>query len=246
MRIDIVIPCAPKDTDTLGICLKSCKRHITDEIANIFVISCNNEAIKKICEEYSAIWVDEDKVLDRKLSDVIATHPTYNRWGWMYQQFLKMSGNIGECENYLGVDSDGTVTKDINFFENGNPIFYYRDDYHHPPFFDVMNKIIDIKRFYETSFVCDFMVFNRKVMSDLKKHIEEHTGENWIDAIIHRIDYSLSPFSEFETYGTFYEGEMIIRKVEYKQLDYLETDLDKQEKNNPDFRAVVMPRYLRK
>ena len=40
MRIDIVIPCAPKDTDTLGICLKSCKRHITDEIANIFVISC--------------------------------------------------------------------------------------------------------------------------------------------------------------------------------------------------------------
>ena len=39
---------------------------------------------------------------------------------------------------------------------------------------------------------------------------------------------------------------MIICKVEYKQLDYLETGLDKQEKNNPNFRAVVMPRYLRK
>ena len=245
MKIDIVIPCAPKDTDTLGICLKSCIRHIKEEIAKIYVISTDSEVIKKICDEYGAVWMDENKVLDRTLADVVATLPQYNRWGWMYQQFLKMAGNVGECENYLVVDSDVTFTKDITFFENGKPIFYYRDDYHHPPFFSVMAKLIDVKRFYEKSFVCDFMMFNRQVMSDLKKHIEEKTGENWIDAIINRIDYSLSPFSEFETYGTFYEGDMIIRQVEYKQLSYLETDLDAQEKNNHDFGVVVMPRYLR-
>ena len=231
--------------------IQQLKRRITDTLLPLIGKKCvlyDTPFYKNIGDVL--IWQGELSFLEDNNIEILdyADYHTYRKKELSEDVTILFQGggNIGECENYLVVDSDVTFTKDINFFENGNPIFYYRDDYHHPPFFDVMNKIIDIKRFYETSFVCDFMVFNRKVMSDLKKHIEEHTGENWIDAIIHRIDYSLSPFSEFETYGTFYEGEMIIRKVEYKQLDYLETDLDKQEKNNPNFRAVVMPRYLRK
>ena len=99
LEIDIVIPTAYKDIKVLPLCLEGVKNCVQDKIREIYVISTDNDEVKRICSNHSCKFINEKELMGFSPSDM--TKIREDKRGWLYQQLIKLCGNIGTCENYL-------------------------------------------------------------------------------------------------------------------------------------------------
>lgn len=204
VRIDIVIPSVEKDVQTLPHVIEFARKNILHPITNIYVVSPDSEAIRRVCENKGCIFILEDNLLPIGKLDIDYKIGNLNRAGWMYQQFLKLSGNkFCTEENYLILDSDTVLIRPQVFEKTGKYIFNFSDEYH-KPYFDVYERLFGYRPRCPVSFTSHHILVNVIILQQMKSDLETRNGLPWYDSIMKAIDKSESSgHSDYDTYGQY-------------------------------------------
>ncbi len=230
--IDVVVPCALKDLDTLELCIQGIREN-GQNIRRIIVLS--NERFTQ-----SAEWVDEacypfskrDLMIeifngDATEADRFLSDPK-NRAGWIFQQFLKLYAPFVIPEissNVLVLDSDVIFLNPTTFMtDEGNPIFNTGSEYYKPYFNHAQRLLPELHRVHrQHSGICHYMLFQKMILEDLFEQIyQQHEIEPWkaLCRCINRQMLYKSPLSEYEIYFNFTllrTDQAVIRALKWVQ-----------------------------
>lgn len=203
--IDVVIPCAPKDTITLEACIEGIRKN-SSNIRRVIVIS--REPLTNQAEWFNELEypfsVDD---LAHEIGDLTRLK---TRMGWIFQQFLKLYAPFvipGISSNVLILDADVIFLNPVKFMnEKGEPFFNVGNEYYEPYFKHAARLLPNLHRVHPGySGVCHYMLFQRPILKDLFAQISSrHECEPW-QALCRCIDVEepLSPLSEYEIYFNF-------------------------------------------
>jgi len=167
----------------------------------------------------------------------------------MFQQYLKLSGNIGTCRRFVTIDSDHILINKHIFLTEDDRFVLYRSSEFNLSYYIFNNKLFNKTMIPLLSYIGHKMIFDKQELELLKLFIEKHTNSNWYDGIMKLIDRRVaSPFSEFELYGTFLSKKKYI-SVYWRQKTLLKNKLDSLEnlKNKYNkYLSITFPDYLNK
>ncbi|MFC3883487.1 DUF6492 family protein [Bacillus songklensis] len=216
--LDLVIPVLEKDLDVLPYVVNSARSKILHPIDEIYIVSPNNKLIREFCLHHSCKFIDEDTILPITKHDIDYTVPpgwkwegiTYdepkNRSGWLFQQFIKLSGDH-LCSNnyYLVLDSDTVFLQPHVFIFDNKEVLYCPDvKGTHRPIFKLLKLLLGHKAVAPVSLISHHMLFHSPKVRLLKEKIEKRFNKPWYQVILDHIDKTdIFSFSEFETYGNF-------------------------------------------
>lgn len=213
--IDVVIPCAPKDRETLPRCIEAI-RTFGKDIRRIIVVS--KEKLTDKAEwfaEKDYPFTKEDLAFeifehDAKMAKKFVSKKG-SRIGWIYQQFLKLYAPFvipDISSNVLILDADVVFIQPVEFMnQEGGPYFNVGGEYHRPYFKQMKRLLPDLKRIYpKYSGITHHMLFQKPILEDLFFLISNrHRTEPW-KAICRTISLNHvdgSCFSEYEIYFNF-------------------------------------------
>lgn len=248
--IDVVIPVVEKDLRILPLCLQGVRRNVAHNIKNIYIVSPDNVAIRDFCNKNELVFVEESSVLrykPRKLN--LITDDGLDRSGWLYQQFLKLSGNVGTCQYYLCIDADHILIRPHVFLTDDKKTVFYMSYEEHLPYYEMNHRLFPSMELASLFYVSHKMLFDKQQVEVLKNMISKAGGgKPWQDVIMNNIDRStLSGFSEFETYGNFMSNQVkrpwLQKLLRYSKLDDFETLCDKYGKTRW---SLTFPEYREK
>ncbi len=230
--IDVVIPVHKKDLAILEYSIQAAKDKIVG-IRRIIVIS-------KERHSNNAEWFDEN--LFPFSYKEIANLTNNLNVGWHFQQLLKFYAPLiipDISENVLILDSDTVFFRKTKMIDDQGIAFYniskdentketpfdQRVDEHIKKFFPAIAKDKLPKPFDEFSGICHNMIFNRQILLELFRNVEEYQRkENGVDYPFYKIflmfyDNQMS-VSEYQIYFNymliFHREKMNIRKIKYK------------------------------
>lgn len=161
-------------------------------------------------EKYGVILLDERLIVPNReyLKEVAHKHFTCDfRFGWYYQQFLKM--NFAQSEyakkHYLIWDSDTIPLHKLNFLEKDQMVFTPKTEYH-KSYFETIERIFGYGKTVPFSFIAEHMIVDTAIMKEIIAKIDclEIEGNSWTEKVIRATNpNNPNAFSEFETYGTY-------------------------------------------
>lgn len=216
-KYSIIIPVVFKDYSFL----KKSFRYILKNLDPVRVYIITDSSVAKylpkqvkncdICE-----ILDENKIIDGLSYNIVDSiirvqKRHHTKAGWYFQQFLKMGfaqSDYCDTDYYLSWDSDTIPLKRLSFFDDdAHPYFTMKSEYH-KPYFETMEKILNIGKTNSCSYISEHMMFNRYVMDEMIDKImhSDVKGDMWYAKIMYSlVPESVSPFSfsEFETYGSY-------------------------------------------
>ncbi len=222
-EIDVVIPVAPKDFRILPLCLEGVRKNVTNRVNSIYVVAAPVDYIKNFCKDNNLVFVDEKSVLGFGPEYInLISKSGVDRSGWLFQQFLKLSVEIGTCDNYLCIDSDHILISPHTFLSKKNlPVFYMSSELHQS-YYNMIERVSFLKRFSSLSYVSHKMIFNKKELESLHKEIEQKTNKIWYQGVLEKYNREEGAgFSEFELYGNYVTKKMQ-RPWKQKLLRYSE------------------------
>jgi hypothetical protein len=189
------------------------------------------------------MFVDENLVLGYGVEEV--DYQCRERKGWMFQQLLKLAGNVGKEEYYLVCDADQVLLRPHCFVAKGGKIVFYQSREFHPPYYKNMRELLGKLKLETLSYVDHKMLFSEKKLIDLKSQIEQKYSIPWDSAICQSLGHKTgSSFSEYELFGHFVPHKDKIKKL------WLNKDLpngeiitcpELQHKYAKHFRCVTFP-----
>lgn len=208
--IDIVITFHIKDEKNLKYTVNSIRQFV--QFSNIYIVT-------KI-ENYEIVDNLNCKFINENIigSDLCKEILNEKRGGWYLQQILKLYAfNFVTTQNYLVIDADTVILKNLVFIQNNKPL--YLINYHvFEPYFKGINYLLGIDNELDFSFISHHMIFDKEIVKQLIYEIELYTKTNWINAILnilYKNDKNIS-FSEFETYGNFLLNKNV--EITYRKL----------------------------
>ena len=99
--IDVVIPIIAKDLRILPLCLEGVRHCVANKICKIYIVAPDQKEIRTFCDEHKLEFVDECAVFGYSPKSLnLITAGGLDRSGWLFQQFVKLSGNVGTCRHY--------------------------------------------------------------------------------------------------------------------------------------------------
>ncbi len=204
LPIDVVIPAAEKDVAVLGLAIDGIRRNAKHPIQSIFVVSPRSGAIEGLCRRKRCHFVYERDLLKMDPTDIGLVVNGLDRSKWIYQQFLKWSGDaLAETTHYLVVDADTVLIRPQVFERGGRIILNYGDEYHRP-YFEMYRRLLKEAASSPVSFTSHQTLFDKRVLGELKERIEYLHGCSWTEAIMKNIDpREPSGSSDYETYGQY-------------------------------------------
>ncbi len=251
LELDIFIPCAIKDFDTLQLCIDGLRKNLLHPINNIYIVSPYSKKLINLCQKNNILFLDENKILKFDKNRINYYYNGKDKNRWIYQQLLKFHfDTISTTDNFLVIDAD-TILINPQKYEDNNKYLLLLSDEYNLPYFNFFVNITKINFKSNFSSVSHSMLFNKYYLNDLKKHIENVNKNNWIDSIIDNIDRSVeSGFSEFELYGLWvlynYPNSIIQEYFFNKSLRFLIfNNLISLGKKYPLLRSVSFHKYLR-
>ncbi|MBB6691489.1 hypothetical protein H7B90_08775 [Cohnella xylanilytica] len=202
--IDVLIPAIEKDLATLPHAIDGIRKQVRDPIGRIYVISPESAKIRRLCLRKNCRFVNEKKVLKLRKSQIRYGSKRWERSGWLYQQFLKFSGDrVAKRRRFLTMDADTVLVRPHRFLSGSKTTFYCRG-WSQPEYFRTYRRLLGRKATARSSFVAHYMLFDKAKLAKLKAEIERKHGIKWYKAIMKSIDRSKPfGFSEFETYGNY-------------------------------------------
>ena len=231
--IDVIIPIVAKDLQTLPLCLQGVHRQVRNTIKDIYIVAPRQDEITDFCARNGLIYVDEASVFGyspRQLGVKVLPPNTVNdadakpldRSGWLFQQFVKLSGTIGTCRHYLCIDADHILIHPHVFLaESGDTVLYMSYE-NHQPYYDIIHRLLPELPLAPLSFVAHKMLFDKELLHELQEELSSLLPHHsWQLAILHNLDRSeISGFSEFETYGNYALAKRspILRPWQQKRL----------------------------
>ena len=138
------------------------------------------------------------------------------RFGWYFQQFIKMAELDDGDLNDINViwDADTIPLRKIQFEDEGKLCFFQGTE-HHIPYFKLIKSLLDVDKLVATSFIAQCLPFRVSWFREFKEEVENRGDGCWFEEIIKLIDNKESSgFSEYETLGTYaaknYKTEILI------------------------------------
>lgn len=249
-KIDVVIPVIEKDLDVLPLSLQGIRSCVSNHIEKIYIVAPPSDKIRRFADDMGVEFVDESSVLGYSPKDFRVTDSSgNNKTGWIFQQLLKLSGNVGACRRFLVIDADHILINPHVFLTKDNKTVLYCSKEYYYPYYENISRLIGESRFHLFSYIAHKMLFDKEELTALKKHIEERNGMSWDKAIISslRSDYNVN-FSEFELYGKFLSAHKVKRmpwleKALIKGDEWLDYD-SLVKKYSSKYMCVTYPDYL--
>ncbi len=245
--IDILVPIIEKDLVSLPFVIACARKNILNPVGNIYIVG-KKGVIEDFCKEHACIFLDEEKSMPVKKSDILFNGKEWSRSGWLFQQLIKLNADeLVQNDNVLILDADTCITTKQSFVTNSETfILNFADEYHFP--YSNYNKLLDLNKRFFLSFICHHMIFKKTVLRNLKKDIELHTGKNWINAILSTVDFSESScFSEYELYGNYlyysYRDKVHLEYWLNKSLHMDALNLDTIEKYAGKYKSISLHKY---
>ena len=220
-----VIPLHPKDKQTVEMCCNALKDVIG--INEIFVICSENLQIS------NTTFVNEKEIVDiMSLEEVKQRYESAGssisgRASWIYQQLLKMGADqiINDLsEDYLICDSD-IIFLNNPYSEVEQGKFPYARCYtdYYPPYIACYERIMKEPETSGFCFINHNMIFNKIIVKELKKFIEEKNGCRWDHAIVNNLDFhTISNFASDDLYGNwvfkYYHDKLVKVKMNIKEF----------------------------
>lgn len=140
--------------------------------------------------------------------------PHRDKFGWYFQQFIKISELMRGSPNSLNLiwDAD-TVPLKLLTFEREGKVLYYHGHEHHQPYFELIESLTGLQKQVRSSFIAQCFPSRSGWVRAFVADIEKNNGRPWYEALCDHIDFSQDAgFSEYETLGTFqyarFNGEM--------------------------------------
>ena len=228
--IDVVIPIIQKDLNILPLCLEGVKRCVAHPIAAIYIVAPAETEIIQFCEKNQLVFVDEQTVFgfgpkDLKLEIQTPDGHTLNRSGWLFQQFLKLSGRVGTSRYYLCIDADHVLIRPHIFLTHSGETVFYMSYEEHQPYYENIHKLLPGLPLDRLSYVDHKMLFDKTQLRMLHEQLER-SGHPWTEAILQSYDRQChAGFSEFELYGNFVKKKVqrpwLQKRLSYQKLkDY--------------------------
>ena len=160
--------------------------------------------------KYGVIPLDETLIVPnrQRLKEVADAHFTCDfRFGWYYQQFLKMNFAQSEYakEHYLIWDSDTIPLHKLSFLEGDQMVFTPKTE-HHKSYFEAIERMLGYGKMVPYSFIAEHMIVDTAIMKEIVTQIGslDIAGDSWTEkAIRATTPDNPNAFSEFETYGTY-------------------------------------------
>jgi hypothetical protein len=224
MLFDIVIPLGQNDINKINKTIEHIKTNVIG-YRNIYIVSYDKNINIDGC-----ITIDEN-IFDFKKDISIMTF-THNRNGWYLQQLIKLYASfyIEELlDNYLIIDCDTFFLKKTIFFdENDLPLYNHGEEYH-IEYFKHMSKLHPTLNRYknEMSGICHHMMFQKTVIKDLFKLVEDyHNNEKpFYKIFLENIDTNIcSSASEYEIYFNYLciykQDKFKIRKLNFIDISF--------------------------
>ncbi len=204
--LDIIITTAEKDFDKIEKCVQSLRLYLLHNISSIFIVAPKKNKIIEISKKLNCIFVDENEIINKNELKFEYVVNNLNRFGWIYQQLLNFKSvlSLGKERYKLSFDSDTELVKKQKFIFGNKTQFNVSDEYHEP-YFSVAKKILNLDVNTNFSMTSHHMIYDRLIMSEMLKKIENVTNKDWINGIISNSDLSnISCHCEYETYGQYY------------------------------------------
>ena len=248
VEIDVVIPVVEKGLKILPLCLEGVRTCVAHKIKDIYIVAPQSPLIDDFCNRHGLTFVDETSVFGYKPSELnLITDDGVNRSGWLFQQFVKLSGNVGTCRYYLCIDADHVLIRPHVFLTDKEETVFYMSYEKHQPYYDIIRRLFPDMRLASLSYVSHKMLFDKVALGELKSAISRAGGgKPWQSVIMDNIDRStISGFLEFETYGNFLSSQVrrpwLQKKLKYKNLKDFDTLRNKYAKCRwsltfPDYR----------
>lgn len=250
-EIDIVIPTISKDFSLLNNVISSLKK-VEQMINKIFIISQENEEIIAFCKKNNLVFIEEKSLLGYGKDKINYRVGGVDRSGWIFQQLLKLSGEkITEKENYLVLDSD-TVLTAPNSFINDNRFVFYQNKEWHQPYFESFKKIFGYHTKNKLSFTSHMMIFNKKLLREMKKEMEIRWNKSWDQVYLMTIDnQEASCVSDYDTYANWvlYHYPQLVKEQPFYNTSLSRTKLaplEVLEKNyGKKYKSVSFHSYIK-
>ncbi len=128
-----------------------------------------------------------------------------DRFGWYFQQFIKMSElDDGNCDDINVIwDADTIPLRKISFVIDGK-IFFYQGAEHHKPYFKLIYNLLGTHKLLNTSFIAQCMPYRVSWFKNFVLEVEAQNNKCWYEKLIQLIDANeAAGFSEYETLGTY-------------------------------------------
>ena len=129
-----------------------------------------------------------------------------SRFGWYWQQFLKIESLIRMNADTLAIwDADCVPVSKVNLVDGEGRPSYMKAGEFNAEYFNVIQKLTGSVREVESSFVIPGFPLRRQWVHDWVATVEtRHPGLRWYEAICSVVDFrERSGFSETETLGTW-------------------------------------------
>ncbi|MBQ7420046.1 MAG: hypothetical protein IJV17_04810 [Prevotella sp.] len=251
--IDVVIPIIAKDLHILPLCLEGVRNCVSHPIKEIYIVAPAQQEIIRFCETHQLRFVDETSVLgfSPKELDLIIHNPdgsTRDRSGWLFQQLVKLCGEIGTCRYYLCIDADHVLIHPHVFLTEDQKTVFYMSYEEHQPYYENIHRLLPDVALDTLSYVDHKMLFDKEQLTLLHQTLSEQSGKSWVDTIIDSYDRTnFAGFSEFETYGNFVQRKVrrpwLQKRLSYKKLADYETLRKKWSKSRW---SLTFPEYMNK
>lgn len=250
-HIDVAVMVLEKDLKILPLCLEGIKKCVKNNIDDIYLISPKSSIIEDFCLSNRLTYLIEDKVLGyspKELDIIVDTNlGLVNRSGWLFQQLVKLSGNVGKNRYTLFIDADHVLLKEHLFLTSNERTIFYMSEEYNWPYFENINKLLKRNiKCPSLSYVSHKMLFDKEKLFDLHHKIEDvHSGQSWDKTIISLYDrHQSSGFSEFELYGCLFGNNGIWKPWREKRLHYAEiTDYSSLVDEYSNYMSVTFPSF---
>jgi hypothetical protein len=202
--IDVVIPTIEKDLEILPYTIRGVLDNLAHNINNIFLIAPNSPKIKSFCKSKKLKFIDENSLFPFTKKDITYSTPEGDRSGWIFQQLIKLYGEFVETDYFFVIDSDTVLTKPQIFLKDEKTVLLVGDDWY-PPYFKFFEKLFFRKRKLNFSFISHQMLFNKRVLQEMKNEIELNYNKKWYLAIIELIKNTKKNgvIGDYEIYGSY-------------------------------------------
>lgn len=197
---DIVIVSHEKDFNNIKYIVEHCDKNLDFDSIHLIVsegVVYNDMELleqltnKKIyCHlESSVLKINKSKIKHRP--------------SWIYQMMLKLFQNVTENDNFLVIESDCVILKNLHFFDGEKTIFYLGRDHHHRQYYSFNQKLLGIGREYDHSFISEFMMYDKKIIKELLNKTNCKTTEDFLELVYEYVDGECYP-SDYDLYGNFF------------------------------------------
>ena len=204
---EVICVCCKRDALTWKVASQYIVRFIAAKRNKVYVPDGEVDFFKSITP--SAFEVVGESIFTQHFAgEIKRRRPTRiaDQFGWYLQQLIKLYA-IKACnpnEVVLIWDADTVPIRPLSFVDAQGKLVYYKSDEHHPPYFETIARLLDLRKKVDFSFIAQCFVLKASWFGDFCRQLEERHQTGWVKALLDSIDFEEgNGFSEYETLGTF-------------------------------------------